>query len=218
MKRARLQAPRRPANGPKPPQKSTDVLTKSNVITGDKDISIGYRPSVLERPYPILTGRRCVPHLIDVCGITFLRFKKPQPEIITRMIISRARAYQRRWDCTYRLRELISLGDLEDAWDRILERYCGLKQVHDRSISWATESSSASDATTATVRGQARQEEDLRRKLTRIREKERVLAEEEKARRKNEKQQRREARRLATQEFTVSPEAQSAPLLAAMTS
>ncbi len=176
------------------------------------------RPSILERPYPILTGRRCVPHLIDACGITFLRYKKPQPEVITRMIISRARAYERRWDCTYKLRELISLGELEDAWDRMLERYCGLKQVHDRSTSWATESSRAADDTTAIVRGQARREEELKRKLTRIRERERVLAEEEKARRKNEKQQRREARRPAVQEFTESPETQSAPLLAAMTS
>jgi len=176
------------------------------------------RPSILERPYPILTGRRCVPHLIDACGITFLRYKKPQPEVITRMIVSRARAYERRWDCTYKLRELISLGELEDAWDRMLERYCGLKQVHDRSTSWATESSRAADDTTAIVRGQARREEELKRKLTRIRERERVLAEEEKARRKNEKQQRREARRAATQGFTESSETQSAPLFATMTS
>ncbi len=175
------------------------------------------RPSILERPYPILTGRRCVPHLIDACGITFLRYKKPQPEVITRMIISRARAYERRWDFTYKMRELISLGELEDAWDRMLERYCGLKQIHDRSISWATESSRAADDTTATVRGQARREEDLKKKLTQIKEKEGVLAKEEKARRKNEKKQRREARGSAMQDFTESPETQSAPLPAATT-
>lgn len=157
-----------------------------------------------------------MPHLIDACGITFLRYKKPQPEVITRMIISRARAYERRWDFTYEMRELISLGELEDAWDRTLERYCGLKQAHDRSISWATESSRAADATAATVRGQGRQEEVLKRKLTNIKENERILADEERARRKNEKQQRREAEGAATQEFTELPDSQS-PLLAALT-
>jgi len=134
------------------------------------------------------------------------------------MIISRARVYERRWDCTYKLRELISLGELEDAWDRTLERYCGLKQVHDGSTSWATESSRAANDTTATVRGQARQGEDLKKRLTRIREKENVLAEEENARRKNEKQQRRGTKRLARQEFLESQDTQSAPQLTAMNS
>lgn len=218
LKRARLQAPRRLANGPKLIQDFTDVPTKSSVVTGGKDMLSESHPSILERPYPVLTGRRCVPHLVDACGITFLRYKKPQPKVITRMIINRARAHERRWYFTYKMRELISLGELEDAWDRMLERYPGLKQVHDRSISWATESSRAADDTTAAVRGHARREEELKRRLTRIREKERVLAEKEKAGRKNEKQQQREARRLATQVLTESPETQSAAILATMTS
>lgn len=158
-----------------------------------------------------------MPHLVDACGITFLRYKKPQPEVITRMIISRARAHERRWDFTYKMRELISLGELEDAWDRMLERYSGLEQVHDRSISWVTESSRAADDTIAIVRGRARREQELKRRLTRIREKERLLAGKEKAGRKIEKQQRREARRSATQVLIESPETQSAPLLITMT-
>ena len=177
---------------------------KTNAGNGYKIKSTKSTSSILDRPFPTVSGRRCVPHVVNAGGITFLRYKKPQPQIITCMINRRLEVRDKRWDRTYELRELVSLGELEDSWDRLLEDGCGLKWSIDRRTSWATETSKASDEIRATVRRQAQREEQMSRKLMSIQEKEKTLAEQEKAARLDEKRQGRAIRRSLRMEHTDS--------------
>ena len=153
--------------------------------------------SILDRPYPVVSGRRCVPHLINTPGMVFLRYKKPQPQIINQLIISRYLGHIRRDDRTDLLEDLINTGKLEDNWDRMLERNCGLKRADDGNVSWAAESSESLAEVLATVKRHTRRESRWTRELKKVRDKEKALAEQERAVRMDDKlRRRREARRI----------------------
>ena len=173
--------------------------------------------SILDRPYPVVSGRRCVPHLISTPGMVFLRYKKPQPQIINQLVISRYRGHIRRYDRTYMLEDLINLGKLEDNWDRMLERNCGLKRADDGNVSWAAESCESLAEVLATVKSHARRESRWTRELTKVRDKEKELAEQERAVSMVEKQRRRVARRTPQGEPAQSGENQTARELSAIT-
>ena len=203
-----LRAPRKPARAATTPKKTKAAVSETASAyqsrhSSSKNVSVS---SILDRPYPFLSGRRCVPHLIIAKGLPFLRYKKPQPRAISGIINRRNRDHVRRWDRTYELRQLVNLGELEDAWDGMIEKVCGLKQGGDIYISWATESSRSADGILAETRRRARRDEEMTEIFTRIREKEKALAEQEKAAQKDEKQRRRAVKRLAQPEVARSTE------------
>lgn len=111
---------------------------------------------------------------------------------------------------------MVALGELEDRWDRLLEKSCGLKRADGRAISWATESSKAENELLATVRRHAQREDDMTRKLIKVREKERILAEQEKKARIEEKRRRREARRATRMGDADFTDIRAAPETAVM--
>ena len=172
--------------------------------------------SILNRPYPVLSGRRSVPHLVVAGGFPFLRYKKPQPQILSQIISHRNRVYERRWDRSYELKERASVGELEDAWDNTLEELCGFRREPDHHISWAAESHKAlQDIDTVVLRHTQRQQE-MFQLLTAVREKERALAEQENLARKEEKRKQRETRRLARQVSETATETENPPMSAAI--
>lgn len=79
------------------------------------------------RPYEKTTGPRHVPILASANGIPFLRVKKPQPPVLSRVI---RQALQRRIGNFHAkillLNYWVPLSNHEDEWDAILERECGL--------------------------------------------------------------------------------------------
>lgn len=75
------------------------------------------------RPYAKTTGPRHVPILASANGIPFLRIKKPQPPVLSRVL---RQALQRRIDNFHTKILLLNywtpLSNHEDEWDAILER------------------------------------------------------------------------------------------------
>ncbi|PYH42128.1 LYR motif-containing protein [Aspergillus saccharolyticus JOP 1030-1] len=75
--------------------------------------------SVLARPRPVVNGIRRVPKLVSARGIPMLRFKKPQPAIVGRVI----RAKHRKRDKSllerdFLMQEILWAKD-EDQWDHL---------------------------------------------------------------------------------------------------
>lgn len=77
------------------------------------------------RPYANTNGPRHVPILASANGIPFLRIKKPQPPVLSRVI---RQALQRRIDLFHKKTLLLNywapLSNHEDEWDAILESEC----------------------------------------------------------------------------------------------
>lgn len=166
------------------------------------------RLSIFDRPFRSLSGRRSVPNLMDPgFGFPFLRYKKPQPRGISCMIANKSHAYERRWTRFYELQQIEQLGKLEDEWDRLLERNCGLSaDASDRRVSWATVSSQGIQEISATVKRHTNKETMLRKKFGKIRDREQALADQERAARRKEKQRQRHARYLAHEKFEANVE------------
>lgn len=201
LDKAVFEAPRRPAHGPKP-SPSPEERPKTSDGTFLRNGSWTKATSILDRPFPVVSGRRSVPHLINAGGTTFLRYKKPQPEIMTQMIRHNILANDRRWTRTYALRQLVTFGELEDAWDQLLERNCGLKRRKYRSTSWATESAKAEEDIHTFVKRHAKREAEMSSKMRKIRDEEHALAVKEKAARASERERQRDAEKAAQQEYT----------------
>ncbi|OAG12840.1 uncharacterized protein CC84DRAFT_1135894 [Paraphaeosphaeria sporulosa] len=85
------------------------------------------------RPYAKTNGPRHVPILASANGIPFLRIKKPQPPVLSRVI---RQALQRRIDNFHDrilfLNYWIPLSNHEDEWDAILKRECGFVEKDTR--------------------------------------------------------------------------------------
>lgn len=178
-------------------KKSQDVSSRSPTT---KPINNGPQgpPSIFERPYPTLSGRRSVPHLINAGSFPFLRYRKPQPTIISCIIASQQKARERRWDRYYDMQYLEYLGKLEDDWDRTLERFCGLSQdVLGRRTSWAAAPLREIREISATNVRHMDKEKLMIEKLRLIRDEEQALADQEESVRRDEKQRQRIARHWA---------------------
>jgi hypothetical protein len=91
----------------------------------------GSKP-ILERPLPLSEvrgGVRRVPNLVTAQGIPFLRYSKPQPVSLSRVIRQKVLWNEKKWTHRGVLEEQIHLAGFEDEWDRILEREHGLTNV-----------------------------------------------------------------------------------------
>ena len=154
-------------------------------------------PSILARPYPVVSGRRTVPHLINANGFPFLRYQNSQPPALSRILSDRIRAFEHRYDRRYLYQDQVQLGKLEDAWDRALKRYCNLDPGCNHGSSWSEAPSVALDGLFQTVRRHADRTRTITLGMHQVVEKERALAEKERVGRRDEKHRKNKAKRIA---------------------
>ena len=162
--------------------------------------------SILDRPFPIVSGRRTVPHLISANGFPFLRYQRQQPPALSGVINRRIKAYCNRWDRTYEYQNLVQMGKLEDAWERELSRHCGFGRGSDPGPSWGEEPLSTLDLLHATSRRLSTRTRTMAMEMYHVMEKERELAKKEKLARRDEKHRRNKAKRLARRGLPNSEE------------
>lgn len=79
---------------------------------------------VLERPLPlseIRSGKRRVPEFVDLQGIPFLRYSKPQSSSLGRVLRQKVAWQTKKWDQRNKLtEEIMPLGEVEDGWDTLV--------------------------------------------------------------------------------------------------
>lgn len=80
---------------------------------------------VLARPRISISGVRQIPKLVHANGIPILRYKKPQPHMLSVMIKSKIQQRQIRHDRKVLLGRMIDMGQNEDEWDDIIETETG---------------------------------------------------------------------------------------------
>jgi hypothetical protein len=83
----------------------------------------GSKP-VLQRPLPlseIKGGKRRVPNLISAQGVPFLRYSKPQPISLSRVIRQKQERDQKKWSQQEGLKTDIVIAQWEDEWDDVVE-------------------------------------------------------------------------------------------------
>ncbi len=193
------------ASSPYPKSRAVEPKTKA-VESKTKAVNVRSRgpmvwpqpntPSIFDRPFPKVSGRRRVPRLVCTNGFPFLRFKKPQSQFLGRIIRDDIRLYQKRSDQIWKLRELINLGDDEDRWDNILESTCGLKRDRDEG-SWVHETSQAKHQVMIAQYKHRVKRVEMAQKMQDIVDKEQALADLERVQRRTEKHQERKRRRLS---------------------
>ena len=151
---------------------------------------------VIDRPFLDLSGRRCVPHLVNGNGFPFLRFKKPQSTYLTRLIRDalhvKTKHSNQLEDCSVK----VELGQNEDIWDENLRLTCGV-EFDTRHCSWAQEAKKEYDHIVNKQEEIKRRRAYMGQKMYEITQKEQALADMEKAKRRSEKHRERYSRRLA---------------------
>lgn len=149
-----------------------------------------------DRPFLDLSGRRCVPHLVNGNGFPFLRYKKPQSPYLTRLIRDalhvRVKNLNLLEDCLVK----VELGQNEDIWDEALKLTCGM-ELDTKHCSWAREARKEYDHTVNKQDEIKRRRADMGQKMYEITQKEQALADMEKAKRRSEKHRERYLKRLA---------------------
>ncbi|KAL8783377.1 MAG: hypothetical protein Q9195_009405 [Heterodermia aff. obscurata] len=156
--------------------------------------------SILERPYPVLSGRRTVPHLINTNGVPFLRYSRPQSPTLSRVILDKIKTYDRRIGRKYELQNQVQMAKLEDAWDTDLSQYCGLSIPDDPDPLWRKEPYCALNDFHTMLKRNTERTRELGLDMYRVLEKERALAEKERLARRDERHRRNKAKRLARRE------------------
>ncbi|KAF2447703.1 hypothetical protein P171DRAFT_354440 [Karstenula rhodostoma CBS 690.94] len=134
------------------------------------------------RPYAETTGPRHIPILASANGIPFLRIKKPQPPVLSRVI---RQALQRRID-NFHAKILFSnywtpLSNHEDEWDAILERECDFVEKDTRKYGtfdplWVDEVIKAESANRAAHDKDVQKTTEIAAKMTELIDKETELA------------------------------------------
>lgn len=152
-------------------------------------------PSIFDRPFRHVSGRRRVPHLVCTNGVPFLRIRKPQSQYLGRIIRDDARLFQKRIERMWKLRELIKFADDEDRWDEVLESACDVKRDRGEGA-WSKEIGMAKQQVMLGIQAHRQKRLGMARKMQEIAEKEQALADEEQLQRKTEKHRDRKRRRL----------------------
>ncbi|KAL4743703.1 hypothetical protein BDV11DRAFT_178088 [Aspergillus similis] len=130
-------------------------------------------PSILERPRPVVSGKRRVPVLVNASGIPFLRIKKPQPQSLSRMIRRKLAERQKLVERRERLEPEILFGEDEDQWDELTN---GRGEGEER---WSSAPRAAFDEVYRRIGEDNRRKQALARSMWEIVLAERKLAEEE---------------------------------------
>lgn len=151
--------------------------------------------SIFDRPFPKVSGRRRVPHLVVTSGFPFLRIKKPQSQFLGRIIRDDIRLFHKRVALFQKLQAYSQLGYNEDRWDEILESMCGIDG--DRDVgSWIFSAYKSKQEVGEVITKHRQQRLDMAQKMQEIVEKEQALADQERLQRMNEKHKERKQRRL----------------------
>ena len=175
----------------------------------------GSKP-VIERPLPlseIKGGKRRVPNLVSAQGVPFLRYRKPQPISLSRVIKQKQGLDQKRLTQQEGLRADTIIAQWEDEWDEVTEAHKGEErgQNQDRLVasqastdftadevreeSWRHEPTIAEVELYQQMKETDRKNAELGRQMWGVLAKERELAEQEK---REAKIQRRLKRKAAT--------------------
>jgi hypothetical protein len=85
-------------------------------------------------PRAKVEGIRKVPFLVHANGIPIIRYKKPQPQRLSKYINGQIKAHVRRIEYRSQLDDyLVPIAESEDEWDSILRRYTALS-IDDRDV------------------------------------------------------------------------------------
>ncbi len=169
---------------------------------------------ILERPLPlseIKGGKRHVPELIAAHGVPFLRYSKPQPVSLSRIIRQRGRRHQKWWTQKEELEADRKVAEWEDEWDDIVEDQAaderrpnhyntapwqwsyGSGKVDRSESTWSYEVQVAENEVMQTIRAEDRYYADMGKKMWEVVIKERELAAQEKREAKAQKRIERKA-------------------------
>jgi hypothetical protein len=129
-------------------------------------------------PRPTVQGIRRVPVLVDANGLPFIRYKKPQPENVSRMLRQKLEQRQKLWNHLHNLESyFLPLAEYEDKWDAIVERNTGKKlDGVDREATFWNEMKAAKISTQELMRKEVTKQKDRVQVMTNIILKERELA------------------------------------------
>jgi hypothetical protein len=112
------------ARSPTSPQKLSKIAHLKAVATKANSTRYPGSKPVLQRPLPlseIKGGKRRVPDLISARGVPFLRYSKPQPISLSRVIRQKQDRDQKKWTQQEGLKSDIVFAQWEDEWDGIVE-------------------------------------------------------------------------------------------------
>ncbi|KAF1981099.1 hypothetical protein K402DRAFT_343134, partial [Aulographum hederae CBS 113979] len=150
------------------------------------------------RPRQTVPGRRRIPYLTSAHGFPFLRFKKPQPESVSRVLRNKIAQRIRSVEHRDALRDYyIPLAEHEDAWDSLVEQELGRRSKHSNSLTWAEGYVELDAILHNEFVARATKSRELAEKMWEIVEKERELAEKESAERPNARSNRTTGRSKA---------------------
>ncbi|KAJ9663776.1 hypothetical protein H2201_005497 [Coniosporium apollinis] len=86
-------------------------------------------------PRPTVSGIRGVPKLVNAGGVPILRFKKPQPSGLSRLIKDKIQQRQDMFDRINAMQDIwIPLAEAEDAWDGILKERFGVTDTQSQGL------------------------------------------------------------------------------------
>lgn len=178
------------------------LSTLAKAVRSDKAPKIQSAPypgasRTLDRPFPILSGRRHVPTLVNANRVPFLRIKKPQPPFLSRIIRNIVKTRNDRILNGERLDNELQYALDEDEWDRILYELAGLDSTNLSEPHWHREVKQAIDDNHKLQTGAIQRRAGISAKMHAIVEKEQALAQVEKLRARDEKHKAYKARRLA---------------------
>jgi hypothetical protein len=111
------------ARSPTSPQKLSKIAHLRAIATKANSTRYPWSKPVLERPLPldeIKGGKRRVPNLVSAQGIPFLRYSKPQPISLSRVIRQKQDRDQKKWTQQESLKGDIVIAQREDEWDEIV--------------------------------------------------------------------------------------------------
>jgi len=188
---------RTPAYLKRPPKRAGPKLKNSRKDASRVVCVAGSTKAIDARPRPAaaLTGVRKVPKLVNANALPILRWKKPQPESLSRVIRDKVNQKQRRMTMRNELQDYgLPMGQWEDEWDRLVREQGGGREEEEEPR-WA-------EAVRLGIRGLVRDVEELKvrgkemaRRMAEIVERERELAEGERRERLEKRRAERAARR-----------------------
>ena len=203
------------ARSPTSPQKLAKIAHLRAITTKANSTRYPWSKPVLERPLPldeIRGGKRRVPNLVSAQGIPFLRYSKPQPISLNRVIRQKQDRNQKKWSQQESLKGDIVIAQWEDEWDEIVagqmaeehgrgkgklrspRDLSGREKVDDREASWKHEMVVAEGELYRQIKESDWKNAEMGRKMWEIVVKERELAAQEK---REAKIQRRIERKAA---------------------
>ena len=212
------------ARSPTSPQKLSKIAHLRAVATKANSTRYPASKPVLQRPLPlseIRGGQRRVPNLISAQGVPFLRYSKPQPISLSRVIRQKQERDQKRFNRQEAFKADIITAQWEDQWDELVEAQMAkeqsqvehkrrsTKEFHrfaeedSREASWGHEVVIAERELYQQIRQSDEKNVELGRKMWEIVVKERELAAQEK---REAKIQRRIQRKAAAASNTQARE------------